>query len=53
MAPANLAIILLLVGAFGCGLYSAVKASIVHAAVGVILLSVAILITVVGHWLWK
>lgn len=49
MNSTNLAIILLLVGSFGCGLYAAVKNSAIYAGVGVILLTVAVLISVVGH----
>lgn len=47
--PSTAAILLLVIGAFLCGLHSAIKNSVTTSAVGVILLSIAILISVVGH----
>lgn len=47
--PSTIAILLLVIGAFLCGLHSAIRNSIITSAVGIILLSVAILISVVGH----
>lgn len=49
LAPASIAILLLVVGAFLLGLYGAIKNAVVPTAVGVILLAVAMLISVVGH----
>lgn len=44
----QIAIILLLVGSFYCGLKGATKQSVVHTSVGVILLTIAILVSVLS-----
>lgn len=47
--PSTIAILLLVIGAFLCGLHGAIRNAIQSTAVGVILLAIALLITVVGH----